>query len=178
MEAGGTTDPNIVEFSRQLSRAMGLTYQDVPVTAIAVLFLLLGASLTALRQSAGDDSLWKTRLFCASIVVINLALFRLKPYAFVTLVPFLLVCCLRAGPRANSLLLTVALLAAPFAANLPLPRIARELHVPAAYTAHVPAVGRLIQEYSQLCGLLILLGAILIAWHLELRSTARLAGPR
>jgi Glycosyltransferase family 87 len=174
-EAGGSTDPNIVEFFLELSRAMGLTHQDAPVTAIAVLFLLLGASLTALRHSVHDDSLWKTRLFCAFVVVTNLALFRLKPYAFITLVPFLIVCCLTAGPRANSLLLIVALLAVPFAATVPLPRIARELHVPAVYTANLPAVGKLIKNYAQLCGLLILLGAILVAWHAELRNATRRA---
>ncbi|MBI3494015.1 MAG: DUF2029 domain-containing protein [Acidobacteria bacterium] len=170
-EVGGPTDPNLVEFLVQLAAALGLSHPNIPVTAIALLFLFLGASLMALRQSGIEqDSLWRTRLFCAAFIAITLALFRLKPYAFVTLVPFLLVCWMTAERRLNGVLLLTALLAAPFSATLPLPRVARILRVPAPYLTHISAAGRLVQQYSQLCGLLIVFGAILVALRLEARQ--------
>jgi hypothetical protein len=147
--------------------------RDTSPRPVSLSFLLLGAVLTGIRRTAVDaDPLWRTRLFGAFVVAFNLGLFRLKPYAYATLVPFLLACCVTTQRKLNGVLLLAALLAVPFAQAAPLPRIARTLHVPAAYSTHVPAVGKLVLEYAQLCGLLIVFGAILIVLYFEARRHA------
>lgn len=174
--AYGPTDPNLFAFAARFANALGLHFQNVSATGIALLFLILGASLMAIRQASDDkDRLWRTRLFCAVLVAVNLALFRVKPYAYITLVPFVLVCCVTAERRVNAILLAIGVIASPVSAMLPLPHMGRLLHVPAAYATALPGIGEVFHEYAQLCGLLVLLGAILVASHVELRSAGRRA---
>ena len=175
---GGRTNSNIVQFAGQLTEAVGLRQANLPASAIALLFLILGAALMQLRPHGPDDALWRTRLFCVCFVAVNLALFRMKPYAYVTFAPFLLVCCCSRTRRlartavpddgretlhVNAVLLLIVLLAAPLAATVPLPAIARLLHLPGASSTGVRTISLLVHEYYQLCALLVSLTAIAIS---------------
>jgi hypothetical protein len=173
MEGGyGRTDPNIFEFASRLADAAGLQYQNVSSTGIAFLFLLLGASLVAIRQAGSvADPMWRTRLFCVFLLTLNLGLFRLKPYSYAAFIPFLLFCCTTSQRRVNVVLLMVALLAEPVFSALPLPFVGRLLHLPATVAARLPAMARVANVYSQVCGFVLLLGAILLTQYFEARPS-------
>ena len=173
MEGGyGRTDPNIFEFASRLAESAGVPYRNVSATGIAFFFFLLGICLMAIRQSGPiRDPVWRTRLFCVVLVTINLGLFRLKPYSYAAFLPFLLFCCTTSHRRLNGVLVMVALVAEPVSTALPLPFVGRLFHVPAAFAARLSEIARVTNVYSQVSGLVILLGAILIALALEARRS-------
>ena len=96
------------------------------------------------RRAAAAAS---TPLFCLTLLTLSLALFRLKPYAYVTLVPLVLAACVAPGGRLRPSRLGAVLLALPIAGGV----------------ASLPMIGDIIAAYFPLAALLLSMTALLIA---------------
>ena len=85
-EAGGLNNPNSSILS---SRCFTPSTSTLVSSALAFCFLILGVEITMLAQKTrGMDDYAAVRIFGLATLVCMLLLFRLKPYAFGTLVPF------------------------------------------------------------------------------------------
>ena len=88
-EPGGLNNPNFIDFAFALFAKLGLGTTTPAVSAIAFCAMAAGAAIVLLAHRTadmGDDA--TVRLFGVAVLVGNLFLFRLKPYAYGSLVPF------------------------------------------------------------------------------------------
>jgi hypothetical protein len=88
-EPGGLNNPNFIDFAFAMFTKLGLGAIGPAVSAIAFCAMVAGAALVVLahRTAAVDDDA-TVRLFGLAVLVGTLFLFRLKPYAYGSLVPF------------------------------------------------------------------------------------------
>ncbi len=135
----GISDPNLPDFLTRLSAAAGLAHPGPPATALALLFFAAGALLVWLRKAAGP----RAGAFCVTLIVLALALFRLKPYAYASLTVFAMAACLEKGRIVPARLLSVV-------AGLAAARLA----------SFLPRFGPVLSDYYQLVSLLLALAAL------------------
>lgn len=88
-EGGGLNNPNFIDFTFALFRALNVDKATLVSSALAFCCLILGVAITLLAQKTRDvDDYAAVRIFGVAVLLCMLLLFRLKPYAFATLVPF------------------------------------------------------------------------------------------
>jgi hypothetical protein len=88
-EPGGLSNPNFIDFAFVTLAKLGLGATTSAAPAIAFCAMAAGAAIVVLAHRTadmGDDA--TVRLFGLAVLVGNLFLFRLKPYAYGSLVPF------------------------------------------------------------------------------------------
>jgi hypothetical protein len=158
--SGGTRDPNLPALATALAKAAAIHHPGVPVTALALCFLLLGATLASVRSlDRSGAPAAATPLFCLTLLALSLALFRLKPYAYVTFVPLVLAACVAPGGRLRPSRLGALLLALPIAGAV----------------AALPIIGGIVAAYFPLVALLLSLTALLAAERFFPQPSASLA---
>jgi hypothetical protein len=91
----GWADPNLNDFSANLFSSLGIHHRTLFVTAISLGAMMLGFLLRGLRARCFGQQgmLFETRIYCFALLVVQLLLFRLKPYAYADLALLALVCC-------------------------------------------------------------------------------------
>lgn len=151
----GPSDPNLPDFLLRLSAAVGVVHRGPPITTMALLFLVAGFVLARLRTQPGVAP------FAIVLIVIALALFRLKPYAYTSLTLLALAACVEAGRIRSARLLGVAAAAA----------VARLL-------LYVPIVGRVFSDYYQLVAVLAATAAVTMLLSRRARRAGFAAAPR
>jgi hypothetical protein len=88
-EPGGLNNPNFIDFAFDIFGKLGLGVTTPVVSAIAFCGMVAGAAVVLLAHRTADtDDDATVRLFGFAVLVVTLFLFRLKPYAFGSLVPF------------------------------------------------------------------------------------------
>ena len=87
----GITNPDFIDFVFRIFDKMGIENRSLIASAIGICGLVVGGLLTMLAQRMDETDKFATvRLFGLAYLVCMLFIFRLKPYAFGTLVPFAL----------------------------------------------------------------------------------------
>jgi hypothetical protein len=88
-EPGGLSNPTFIDFAFVLFAKLGLGATAPATSAIAFCAMAAGAAIMLLaHRTAGMDDDATVRLFGLAVLVGTLFLFRLKPYAYGSLVPF------------------------------------------------------------------------------------------
>jgi hypothetical protein len=88
-EPGGLNNPNFIDFAFDIFGKLGLGVTAPAVSAIAFCGMAAGAAIVLLAHRTADmDDDATVRLFGFAVLVGTLFLFRLKPYAYGSLVPF------------------------------------------------------------------------------------------
>ena len=88
-EPGGLNNPNFIDFAFVIFGRLGLGATTPAVSAIALCGTAAGAAIVLLAHRTADmDDDATVRLFGFAVLVGTLFLFRLKPYAYGSLVPF------------------------------------------------------------------------------------------
>ena len=88
-ESGGLNNPNFIDFVFALFHTFNVDKATLVSSALAFCFLILGVVIAMLAQKTREmDDYAAVRIFGLAALVCMLLLFRLKPYAFGTLVPF------------------------------------------------------------------------------------------
>lgn len=88
-ESGGLNNPNFIDFVFALFHTFNVDKATLVSSALAFCFLILGVVIAMLAQKTREmDGYAAVRIFGLAALVCMLLLFRLKPYAFGTLVPF------------------------------------------------------------------------------------------
>ena len=90
-ETGGIANPDFIDFVFRMFDRLGIENTSLIASAIGICGLIVGGLGAMLAQRLGEtDEFATVRLFGLAYLVCMLFLFRLKPYAFGTLVPFAL----------------------------------------------------------------------------------------
>jgi hypothetical protein len=159
-ENGGTVDlgwadPNLNDFTANLFSALGIHHRTLFVTAISFGAMILGFLLRGLRAShfSQQGMLFQTRVFCFALLVVQLLLFRLKPYAYADLALLALGCCVGARFAADWMIAALGCITPVVVVLLP-PK----------------SVSLVFISYAQMLSLLFALGAIIILLMLEQRA--------
>jgi len=85
----GITNPDFIDFVFRIFDKMGIENRSLIASAIGICGLVVGGLVTMLAQRMDETDKFATvRLFGLAYLVCMLFIFRLKPYAFGTLVPF------------------------------------------------------------------------------------------
>ena len=85
----GITNPDFIDFVFRMFDKMGIENRSLIASAIGICGLVVGGLVTMLAQRMDETDKFATvRLFGLAYLVCMLFIFRLKPYAFGTLVPF------------------------------------------------------------------------------------------
>ena len=85
----GITNPDFIDFVFRVFDKMGIENRSLIASAIGICGLVVGGLVTMLAQRMDETDKFATvRLFGLAYLVCMLFIFRLKPYAFGTLVPF------------------------------------------------------------------------------------------
>jgi hypothetical protein len=88
-DSGGLNNPNFIDFVFALFHTFNVDKATLVSSALAFCFLILGVVIAMLAQKTREmDDYAAVRIFGLAALVCMLLLFRLKPYAFGTLVPF------------------------------------------------------------------------------------------
>ena len=88
-ESGGLNNPNFIDFVFALFHTFNVDQATLASSALAFCGLILGVMIAMLAQKTREmDDYAAVRIFGLAALVCMLLLFRLKPYAFGTLVPF------------------------------------------------------------------------------------------
>jgi hypothetical protein len=88
-ESGGLNNPNFIDFVFALFHTFNVDQATLASSALAFCGLILGVMIAMLAQKTREmDDYGAVRIFGLAALVCMLLLFRLKPYAFGTLVPF------------------------------------------------------------------------------------------
>jgi Glycosyltransferase family 87 len=86
---GGSSNPDFIDFVFRIFNGLGIEKTSLIASAIGICGLVVGGLVTMLAQRMGETDKFATvRLFGLAYLVCLLFIFRLKPYAFGTLVPF------------------------------------------------------------------------------------------
>src|SRR5262245_53590231 len=82
-------NPDFIDFVFRVFGALGVEKTSLIASAIGLCCLVVGGLITMLAQRTDETDKFATvRLFGLAYLVCMLFLFRLKPYAFVALIPF------------------------------------------------------------------------------------------
>ena len=85
----GITNPDFIDFVFRVFDVLGIENRSLIASAIGICGLVVGGLVTMLAQRIDETDKFATvRLFGLAYLVCMLFIFRLKPYAFGTLVPF------------------------------------------------------------------------------------------
>jgi Glycosyltransferase family 87 len=85
----GITNPDFIDFVFRIFDKIGIENRSLIASAIGICGLVVGGLVTMLAQWMDETDKFATvRLFGLAYLVCMLFIFRLKPYAFGTLVPF------------------------------------------------------------------------------------------
>jgi hypothetical protein len=88
-ENGGLNNPDFIDFVFALFHTLNVDKATLVSSALAFCGLILGVAIAMLAQKTREmDDYAAVRIFGLTVLVCMLLLFRLKPYAFGTLVPF------------------------------------------------------------------------------------------
>jgi hypothetical protein len=88
-ETGGIYNPDFIDFVFHVFGKFGIQKATLIASAIGLFALAIGGWVTMLAQRMDEADRFATvRLFGLAYLICILFLFRLKPYAFTTLVPF------------------------------------------------------------------------------------------
>jgi Glycosyltransferase family 87 len=88
-ETGGIYNPDFIDFVFHVFGKFGIQKATLIASAIGLFALAIGGWVTMLAQRMDEADRFATvRLFGLAYLICILFLFRLKPYAFATLVPF------------------------------------------------------------------------------------------
>lgn len=117
---GGASNPDLPDLLGLLAGLVGQGNPALPGTVMALLFLCLGAGLLRMREAerARLPVMASTPLFCLSLLILALSLFRLKPYGLVSLSLPALACCLNPAGRLRPWALACVVLSLPVALSL------------------------------------------------------------
>ena len=89
VETGGSSNPDFIDFVFNIFNGLGIENRSLIASAIGICGLVVGGLVTMLAQRMDEaDKFASVRLFGLAYLVCLLFIFRLKPYAFGTLVPF------------------------------------------------------------------------------------------